>query len=154
MSLWFRRYSPANKLERCDIRTTIMDRRTTIMDRNVILSFSFDRERLAERETALRHCGFEVISASTASHARFEIEMGRCGVLLICHRSSPLTACELSTLFRKNCPAGRIIFVMKSALGGIPVAADLTVLESEGPQAIVQALGSDPLFSVPFPQAS
>jgi hypothetical protein len=145
--MWFPHYSPANKLERCDIRTTIMDR-------NVILSFSFDRERLAERETALRHCGFEVISASTASHARFEIEMGRCGVLLICHQSSPLTACELSTLFRKNCPTGRIIFVMKSVLGGIPVAADLTVLESEGPEAIVQALGSDPLSSLPLPKAS
>jgi hypothetical protein len=84
MSTWFRPCSPANKLKRCDIRTTMMDR-------NVILSFSFDRERLAEREIALRHCGCEV-SASTASHARFEIEMGRCGVLLICQRSSALTA--------------------------------------------------------------
>jgi hypothetical protein len=124
------------------------------MDRNVILSFSFDRERLAEREAALRHCGFEVISASTASHARFEIEMGTCGVLSMCHRTLPLTACELSTLFRKNCPTGRIIFVMKSVQGGIPVAADLTVLESEGPEAIIQALGPDPFSSRPVPQAS
>jgi hypothetical protein len=124
------------------------------MDRNVILSFGIDRERLADREAALRQAGFEVISVSSEMQAHFEIEMGRCGLLLMCYRTSPLTACELTTVFRKHSPNGRIIYVMKSAGGAIPVAADLTVLESEGTKAIIQALGPDPFSSRSLPEAS
>lgn len=63
------------------------------------------------REATLRSGGFEVVSVLSPIQARFEIEMGRCGVFVICYRVSKDEAEELTTLFRKNCPDGRVIFV-------------------------------------------
>ena len=79
------------------------------MDAHKVLSFSPDREALLKREAALRKSGVEVFSTSTENQARFEIETGKCGVLLICFRVSPLQAKDLASLFRKN---GYIIFVL------------------------------------------
>jgi hypothetical protein len=124
------------------------------MDRNVILSFGIDRERLADREAALRQAGFEVISVSSEMQAHFEIEMGRCGLLLMCYRTSPLTACELTTVFRKHSPNGRIIYVMNSARGAIPVSADMTEFQSQGTKAISQTMAPDPFTTRSLPEAS
>jgi hypothetical protein len=79
---------------------------------NTVLSFSLHRTTLREREVALRKGEFQVHSANTETQARFEIEMGRCGIFLICSRAAPLQAKELTSLFRRYCPDGRIIFVM------------------------------------------
>ena len=113
MSLTQRLYANVTWHQPTNSRTATSE--TTNMDRNVILSFGIDRERLADREAALRQAGFEVISVSSEMQAHFEIEMGRCGLLLMCYRTSPLTACELTTVFRKHSPNGRIIYVMNSA---------------------------------------
>lgn len=99
------------------------------------------------REAALRDRGFEVLSAETESQARFEIEMGRCGVLLICFRAREDIIQDLIDLFRRSCPHGTIIFVMNRARGVVPWPVDHIVYESAGPQAIVQALRSTPSAS-------
>lgn len=104
-----------------------------------VLSFSNDPEQLLERETAIRNGGFGVLSVSSEVAARFEIEMGRCGVLLICYTIPPQVARELAGLFRVSCPAGLIVLVTpdgKTFLG----EADLVIPASEGPDAIVRAL--------------
>lgn len=110
------------------------------MNRNAVLSFSGDSDFLAERELALRNSGFEVVSVRSESEARFEIEMGRCGNLLICSRSNLETIHELAQLFKKYCPDGCILLVTMGSDIGMPDDADYVVLESEGPEAIVQAL--------------
>lgn len=110
------------------------------MDTQTVLSLSTEHDLLAERETALRNSGFKVISVQTESQARYEIEMGRCGVLLICFRVHPEKARQLTVLFKTNCPSGRIIFVMNKSPEKAPEAADYVVPESAGPEAIVQAL--------------
>ncbi len=66
----------------------------------MVLSFSNDPELLREREAAIRNGGFGVISVSNETAARFEIEMGRCGVLLICYTIPPPISGELASLFR------------------------------------------------------
>jgi hypothetical protein len=56
------------------------------MDKKTILSLSPDQDALASREVTLRNGGMKVISVMSPIQARFEIEMGRCGVFLICYR--------------------------------------------------------------------
>jgi len=109
---------------------------------NTVLSFSHDSDLLLQREAALRSGGFEVISVKTESQARFEIEMGRCGVLLICHGASAGTIQDLTKLFRRRCPTGSIVFVMNRTDESVPEGFDYTVPDSAGPEAIVQVLRS------------
>jgi hypothetical protein len=108
----------------------------------MVLSFSRDPDSLVRREAALRSGGFEVISVKTESHARFEIEMGRCGVLVICYRVTAATVQDLTRLFRRSCPTGSIVFVMNRTDDGAPGDVDYKVPDSEGPEAIVQSLRS------------
>jgi hypothetical protein len=109
---------------------------------NTVLSFSFDPDLLSQREAALRGAGFEVISVKTESQARFEIEMGRCGVLVICYTASAGTIQDLTKLFRRNCPTGSIVFVMNRTDESVPQEFDYTVPDSAGPEAILEVLRS------------
>jgi hypothetical protein len=112
-----------------------------MMEKDTVLSLSPSVDVLASREATLRNGGLKVISVLSPIQARFEIEMGRCGVLLICYRLSSEHAAELSTLFRRNCPEGRIIFVTEPAHKvDIPADADFAVPESSGPELILRLL--------------
>jgi hypothetical protein len=57
------------------------------VDKEKVLSYSGDRDALIQRERVLRRSGFDVVSVESESQARFEIEMGSCGILLICFRT-------------------------------------------------------------------
>jgi hypothetical protein len=83
------------------------------------------------------------MSVETEIQARFEIEMGRCGVLLVCFRTHPETTRELTDLFRRNCQDGRIIFVKNQSDASVPQEADFVVPESAGPEAIIRALQAE-----------
>jgi hypothetical protein len=109
------------------------------MNQNKILSVCPSRENLTDRETALREAGFEVVSVLSDTQARFEIEMGQCGVLLMCFRLFPEQVQELSRLFRKYCPDGRIIFVMAEEHEP-PIDADVVLRDMDGPRALLTAL--------------
>ena len=107
------------------------------MDKNTVLSLSPNQDSLEMREATLRSGGFEVVSVLCPIQARFEIEMGRCGVFVICYRVSKDEAEELTTLFRKNCPDGRVIFVTQFVTQpgqkqDVPRGTDLAVPESKG----------------------
>ena len=115
------------------------------MDQNTVLSLSPDQAALASREVTLRSGGMKVISVMSAIQARFEIEMGRCGVFLICYRLSAIAADELTRLFRRYCPQGQIVFVTQlPGDDSVPAEANVTVLESSGPETILRALGREP----------
>src|SRR5204863_9966950 len=72
---------------------------TMLTPQTIGLSFSNDPEHLRERESAIRKGGFGVASVSSEIVARFEIEMGRCDVLLICYTIPPSVSSELASLF-------------------------------------------------------
>jgi hypothetical protein len=115
------------------------------MDQNTVLSLCPDQRALTSREVVLRTGGMKVISVTSPIQARFEIEMGRCGVFLICYRLSPITAGELTTLFRRHCPEGLIIFVTEvPGDKRVPAEANIAVQESTRPENILRALGRDP----------
>ena len=104
-----------------------------------VLSFTNDPEHLLEREAAIRNSGFGVISVSSEVAARFEIEMGRCGVLLVCYTIPPSVGKELADLFRVNCPTGLIIVISTEQRPTLD-DADLIIPASDGPDAIVRSL--------------
>jgi DNA-binding response OmpR family regulator len=110
------------------------------VDKEKVLSYSRDRNTLIQRELALRRNGFEVVSVESESQARFEIEMGRCGILLICFRTHPEKTREMTEQFRKNCHEGTIVFLMNRSPERAPHGIDYIVPESAGPEAIIDAL--------------
>jgi hypothetical protein len=110
-----------------------------VVNQNKILSVCPNRETLLSTETTLRESGFEVESVLTDTQARFEIEMGQCGVLLMCYRLFPEQVHELSRLFRAYCPDGRIIFVMGEDHEP-PIDADVVLRNMDGPRALLIAL--------------
>jgi len=105
-----------------------------------VLSFSNDPEQLRKRETAIRSIGFDVIQVSSETAARFEIEMGRCGVLLICFTIPRAVSAELASLFRRSCPGGLIIVVAKDRHQIALSDADAIVPASDDTNAIVRTL--------------
>lgn len=111
------------------------------MDKNTVLSLSPNQHALAVREAALRSGGLNVISVLSPIQARFEIEMGRCGVFVICYRVSKDQAEELTRLFRKSCPEGRVIFVSQPGhQDEVPRGMDVAVPESTGGELVLQAV--------------
>lgn len=87
----------------------------------------------------MRSGGFEVFSVLSDTQARFEIEMGRCGVLLMCFRLFPEQLQELTGLFRRYCPDGRVIFAMGEDREP-PIDPDFVVRDVDGPRALLTAL--------------
>jgi hypothetical protein len=114
------------------------------MDSNSVLSLCPDLAILRTREATLEEAGFNVVSVTSTSQARFEIEMGRCGNLLLCHRVSSAAAGDLTKLYRTYCPQGRIIFIRSgTSRNKIPPEIDIAVSESQGHEAIVHAVQGD-----------
>lgn len=111
------------------------------MDKKAVLSVSPSEDALIVRHTALQNAGMHVTSVLTLTEARFEIEMGRCGSLLMCHRLSARQAEDVARLFRRYCPEGRIVFVTDGPHSHTaPEDVDTYIPESGGPDEIVQAL--------------
>ena len=111
------------------------------MDKNSVLSVSPSEDSLIVRQTRLQNAGMKVTSVLSLAQARLEIEMGRCGNLLMCYRLSTGQAEDIAKLFRRYCPTGRIVFVT----GGpkpytAPKGVDAYVPESSGPNEIVNVL--------------
>ena len=110
---------------------------------DAVLSLSFDPEKLARRQAALRNVGLDVVSVYSPSQARFEIEMGRCGVFVTTYEISDIINRDLIDLFRRNCADGFVIFIEgTTAFRKSPyqLDADVSLSESEDPQGVVNAL--------------
>jgi hypothetical protein len=111
------------------------------MERNTVLSVSPNKEKLIVRHTTLRDAGMKVVSVLSPAEARFEIQMGRCGSLLMCYHLSSEQANDIAKLYRRFCPKGRIVFVTEgSSRPSVPREADAYVPESNGAQELLQAL--------------
>jgi hypothetical protein len=83
----------------------------------------------------------KVISVLSPIQARFEIEMGRCGVFVVCYRVSKEQREELTRLFRSNCPEGRVIFVTDPGhKDEVPPGTDVAVPESKCGERVLQAV--------------
>ena len=106
---------------------------------NTVLSLNPDRQSLLGHESALRENGYPVISVYSPLQARFEIEMGRCGIFLTSYITPFVIYQDLANLFRRNCPGGLVAYVARSGAeaGADP---DLLLSEQEEPHSIVDKL--------------
>jgi hypothetical protein len=110
---------------------------------DTVLSLSFDSEKLKAREAAIRGCGFQVTSVYSPAQARYEIEMGRCGIFVTCHAVPDIINQDLMNLFRRYCPDGLIVFITRnepSFKSAYEPPADITIPESQDPQGIAEIL--------------
>jgi hypothetical protein len=108
---------------------------------NSVLSLNPDGQTLHGQESALRRSGFEVISVSTPLQARFEIEMGRCGIFLSSYITPLPIYRNLVDLFRRSCPTGLLIFMTHQPDDSVP-EADVLLSSEDEPQAVVGCIVS------------
>jgi hypothetical protein len=104
-----------------------------------VLSLNPDRKALLAYESALRQNGFEIISVDSPLDARFEIEMGRCGVFMSSYVTPLAIYRDLASLFRRYCPNGRVIFLAQRPHDRIP-DADVLLSEGDEPSLLVRKL--------------
>jgi hypothetical protein len=106
---------------------------------DTVLSLNPDGQRLLRQEQALREGGFSVITVPTPLQERFEIEMGRCGTFLTSDLTPPAIYRDLSAFFKRNCPAGLVVYVAEQKRDTVP-AADLLIWVGDEPNMIVQQI--------------
>lgn len=104
---------------------------------NTVLSLNPDGQSLRGQESALRESGFEIICVSTPLQARFEIEMGRCGIFVSSYITPLPIYRSLADLFHRSCPGGLVIFVADQLEDRVP-EADVLFFPHDEPHAIVR----------------
>jgi hypothetical protein len=75
--------------------------------------YCFEKDLLPRREAALRGIGYRVFSTTSEACVRFEIQMGQCGVLLLCYTIPDAVRQDLVELFERHCHSGVIASVMQ-----------------------------------------
>jgi len=100
---------------------------------STVLSFSADRDLLVRREPVLRDLGYDVLSTTSETCVRFEIQMGQCGLLLLCYTIREQIHDDLAELFRSYCENGVIAFVMHPVTRKKSPYAHICFLDSELP---------------------
>ena len=106
---------------------------------NTVLSLNPDRQSLLNHESALRENGYVVISVYSPLQARFEIEMGRCGIFLTSYITPFVIYQDLANLFRRSCPGGSVVYLAAHPADAA-AGADLLLSEQDDPHSIVEKL--------------
>lgn len=103
---------------------------------STVLSFSFEKDLLPQREAALRKNGYNVFSTTSEACVRFEIQMGQCGVLLLCYTIPDAIRRDLTALFERHCHSGVIVFVMDPLKGEATQSDQVCLLDSDFPHKL------------------
>jgi hypothetical protein len=109
--------------------------------KTTVLSLNPDRQSLFGHESALRENGFAIISVCSPLQARFELEMGRCGVFLTSFITPLVIYQDLANLFKRSCPSGLVAYVAQHPEDAIP-GADILLSGQDEPRSIVDRLRS------------
>jgi hypothetical protein len=99
-------YAPTNSTPEKYIKRAMSDRSLSV------LHVSPDTALAESRTRALAAIGYEVVCVETVVAALFEISMGRCGILLLCHKLDRNGRCTIAEYFHKNCPDPYIVAVL------------------------------------------
>ena len=108
--------------------------------RHTILAVSPDRQVARLRHVALSDAGFEVVTVHAESAARYEIYLGRCGVLLLCHKLTRQARESLASYIEEMCPEPFIVAVLERPNDHFPPQTHKCVLHSPDSRPLVQAL--------------
>jgi hypothetical protein len=125
--------APTNASRPTYIKPAMSDRGRTV------LHVSPDTTLAKSRTRALTPIGYEVVCVETVVAALFEISMGRCGILLLCHKLDHTGRCTLAEYFHQNCPDPYIVAVLAHEHDHYPPHAH---------ERVVNAQDHGPLLSV------
>lgn len=92
-----------------------------------MLHVSPDRELAGSRERVLKAVGYEVW-VDSESGALFEISMGRCGILLLCHKLSSAARESVANCFHAKCPDPFIVAILAHEADHCPSRAHARVV--------------------------
>jgi PleD family two-component response regulator len=104
-----------------------------------VLSLNPDGQGLRGYESALRENGFEVISAYSPLQARFEIEMGKCGIFLTSYITPLVIYQDLASLFRRSCRDGIIAYLARQPNDDVS-HTDILLVDDDEPQSLIDRL--------------
>jgi hypothetical protein len=107
-------------------------------ERNV-LSLNPDGQGLLAYESALRENGFEVVSVYSPLEARFEIEMGRCGIFLTSYITPFVIYEDLASLFRRSCRGGIIAYLTRQPDDDVS-DTDILLTREDEPRSLIDRL--------------
>lgn len=101
-----RRIVPQTLYEPSTSKGCMADRSRTV------LHVSPDATLTESRTKVLGEIGCEVCSVPTLVAALFQISLGRCGILLLCHKLEHTARCTVAEYFDYNCPEPDIVAVL------------------------------------------
>jgi hypothetical protein len=107
---------------------------------STVLHVSPDSALAESRTNALTKIGCQVVNVETVSSAVFEINLGRCGILLLCHKLHAEGRSYLAEYFRKNCPDPFIIAVLAHERDHYPPKAHAKVVYARDHRPLVALL--------------
>jgi hypothetical protein len=64
------------------------------------------------RQRVVKAIGYDVVWVQSESAALFEISLGRCGILLLCHLLSEAVRTSLTNYFHEQCPDPYIVAIV------------------------------------------
>jgi len=112
----------------------MLDRRSTV------LHVSPDAALTRSRTAALTAIGCKVSSVQTVVAALFEISLGQCGVLVLCHKLDHNGRCTVAEYFHKNCPDPYIVAILAHARDYYPHEAHARVVYSQDHAPLVTVM--------------
>ena len=89
-----------------------------------------DRELAGSRLLVLKAVGCDVVWVQSGGAALFEISLGRCGILLLCHKLSRATRTSVADYFHTNCPDHYIVAIVAHEAETHPRCAHARVIYS------------------------
>ena len=96
---------------------------------------------LAESRTqVLTAIGYRVFSVHTVIAALFEVSLGRCGILVLCHKLDRSGRCTLAEYFHQNCPKPYIVAVLAHEDDHSPPQAHARLIYSKDHGALVELM--------------
>jgi hypothetical protein len=105
-----------------------------------VLHVSPDTTLAKSRTRALTPIGYQVVCVESVVAALFEISMGRCGILLLCHKLDHTGRCTVAEYFHQNCPDPYIVAVLAHEHGPYPPQAHARVVFSEDDAHLVSVM--------------
>jgi hypothetical protein len=103
-----------------------------------VLHVSPDRTLARSRHQVLSAVGFRVFCVYTVSAALFEISLGRCGTLLLCHQLKKNSRETLATFFHERCPEPFIVAIVADENDYCPPQSHARVVHSSDHVALLR----------------
>ena len=86
-----------------------------------LLHVCLDPKLAGSRRRMATAMGYDIVWVQSGGAALFEISMGRCGILLLCHLPEAVRA-SLTSYFHAQCPDPYIVVAHEKPMGACPCA--------------------------------